>query len=302
MTALADAARTMLRLAALLALPVAAAAQAPATSVAPAPRPAATAAAPVPASVPQAEPVPRAVPQGGRAGAPPASRPRARPAPPAVTASSSNPVDVTSAQGLTFSTAMDAVRAGNWAAARRRAAAVGPLAEDIVLWHELRARRGSWAEALDFVRRNADWPGLPLLRARAEGLIPEGATLGQVRELLGGAAPATGSGALRLAEALRGGGDPGAAEGVLIDAWRTLSMTAAQEDAVLRAAGSDTLAPHHEARLDALLWAKTDAGARPGDGARGAGMARPGGGAAGAAFGARGGERRDRPGAVGAGG
>ena len=224
---------------------------APSASPAPTPRPgvAATAAA-MPAAAPAA------------VLAAPVLRPSPRPVAPAARVASSSPVDVSSTHGLAFSAAMDAIRAGDWAAARRRAAAIGPVAEDVVLWHELRVRRGHWDEALDFVRRNPDWPGMPLLRGRAEGLIPADAPPDAVLEFLGDEPPQTGTGALRLAAALRVRGEDAAAEDALIRAWRTVQMTAAQEDAVLRAAGPAVLAPHHVARLDALLWAKTDVGAR----------------------------------------
>ncbi len=228
------------------------AAAAPERSPAPAPRPAAPA-APAAGAVDAVDVV-------GAGSTRPEPRPAVRAAVRAAALSSSSPQSVSIVEGAALAEAMRAVRAGDWRTAR--AAAGGPVARDVVLWHELRARRGTWEEASDFAARRADWPGMPLLRARAEGLIPAEAAPGAVLAWFGGEAPATGAGALRLAAALGATGRGAAAQDALIRAWRTLPMTEAQEDAVLRAAGRGVLAAHDEARLDALLWEKSDAGVR----------------------------------------
>ncbi len=223
----------------------------------------------VPASAavaPERSPVPAPRPAIGAPAAPDAvaaaatARPQARPAVRAAVTSSSSPSEVSIVQGAALAEAMRAVRAGDWRVAR--AAAGDPVARDIVLWHELRARRGTWEEAADFVARRPDWPGMPLLRARAEGLIPADAPAGAVLAFFGEAAPETGTGAVRLAAALRAAGRAEAAQDVLIRAWRTVQMTQAQEDAVLAAAGRAALAPHDDVRLDALLWERSDSGVR----------------------------------------
>ena len=169
------------------------------------------------------------------------------------------PVPEVSAPGL--ERAMGLMRDGRWIEARDAAARDGAVAEDIVLWHELRARRGSWAEAEAFLERRPGWPGLALLRERVEGLIPVDLPPERVLAFFADHTPATGEGAVRLALALRAIGDPGAADAVMVDAWRTLPMTATAEDAMLRLA-PDALAPHHEARLDMLLWQDPQVGAQ----------------------------------------
>ena len=67
--------------------------------------------------------------------------------------------------------AMDAVRKGNWDVAARLAARDGPVAEDIIEWHRLRAGRGSYDDVIAFLDRRPDWPGEALLRRRSEGEV-----------------------------------------------------------------------------------------------------------------------------------
>ena len=163
------------------------------------------------------------------------------------------------AAALALSRAIDLARAGRFGEAERLVAPHGEVARDVVIWHELRARRGSWSDARDFVRRNADWPGLPLLKARSEKLIPRGAAPEEVLEFFGDEAPRTGTGALRLAAALRATGDEAAAEAELKRAWRDLPMSEPEERAVLSAAGA-LLSPLHAERLDGLLWQASESG------------------------------------------
>ena len=160
---------------------------------------------------------------------------------------------------LALSRAVDLVRAGRFSEAERLVAPYGEVARDVVRWHELRARRGTWAEARDFVRRNADWPGMALLKARSEKLIPRNAAPEDVLAFFDGHEPRTGTGALRLAAALRATGDEAAAEAELKRAWLELPMSQPEEGAMLSAAGA-VLSPLHQQRLDGLLWQEAESG------------------------------------------
>ena len=157
--------------------------------------------------------------------------------------------------------AIQAMRAGRWAEARREAARAGEVAEDVVAWHELRARRGSWAEAEAFLDRRSGWPGLDLLRDRIEGLMPVDLPPERVLPFFAGREPATGTGVLRLHDALLATGEAEAAREALVEAWRTLPLSDATEDAILDRAGG-ALDAHHEARLDMLLWSDPQVGAQ----------------------------------------
>ncbi|WJY22752.1 lytic transglycosylase domain-containing protein [Fontisubflavum oceani] len=124
---------------------------------------------------------------------------------------------------------------------------------DVVTWARLRARQGRFEEYVDFLDRNADWPGLPLLRARGERNIPQSANPATVIAYFGPQPPETGTGSLRLAEALIATGERDAAHAEIIRAWTTMTLTTAQFDTILSEYGS-ILADHHIARLDNLLW------------------------------------------------
>lgn len=171
------------------------------------------------------------------------------------------------AEGMTpeaeaLSDAMGSLRSGNWDAARSQAAAAGALGSDIVEWHRLRAGRGSFDEVRAFLERRGDWPGLPLLRRRSEGSVPYGRRADDVIAFFEERAPQTGSGSIMLARAYEDTGRRGDAEAQIVLAWRTQTMSPADER-LIREKYGDLIAPHDEARLDMLLWeGKGDAAER----------------------------------------
>ncbi|RMA42585.1 lytic transglycosylase domain-containing protein [Rhodophyticola porphyridii] len=138
-------------------------------------------------------------------------------------------------------------------AAQARSQIEDDIGRDVVTWAQLRARQGSFAEYVDFLERNPDWPGLPFLRARGERNIPEGAEPATVIAYFAPQPPETGTGSLRLAEALRARGDADAAHAEIIRAWTTMTLTTSQFETMLAEYGP-VLADHHIARLDNLLW------------------------------------------------
>lgn len=140
--------------------------------------------------------------------------------------------------------AMAAVEAKDWAVALREGKAAGALSLEIVEWHRLRAGAGSFADCAAFAARRADWPGMPLLHKSCESSLGE-ATAGEVRAWFQPLAPQTGTGALAL---LAAGGDAA----VAVRAWRELSLTAAEQSALLAGYGA-VLADHHGGRMQMLL-------------------------------------------------
>lgn len=152
-----------------------------------------------------------------------------------------------------LSRAMTQVRADNWQAARDQAAPAGQVALDIVEWRRLRAGEGSFEQYADFLSRNADWPGLDRVRARGEGTIPADADPATVRAFFRDARPLTGAGALRLVQAHAAQGNIGDAQALAVLAWRTLPLGSGAHVALLSRFGP-ALAPHHEARIDEMLW------------------------------------------------
>ena len=156
--------------------------------------------------------------------------------------------------------AMDAVRAGDWDTAVAEGRRAGALGRDVVEWHRLRAGRGDFDEVVDFLARNPDWPGLDLLRRRSEGKVPYGRRAEEVVAFFAENPPQTGAGSIALASALGALGRNGEAEAQLVLAWRTQAMSTGDEALLLQRYGA-LLRPHHEARLDMLLWENETAAA-----------------------------------------
>ncbi len=167
---------------------------------------------------------------------PPAMRPQARPG-----------------ASRALSAAMILVRRGSWDAAATAAARAGPLAQDIVEWHRLRAGRGDFDDAREFVRRNPDWPGLAYLGRRMEGALPMAGRSADVVAFLEDAPPQTGDGVLALARAHVALGDATAAARVVARAWTALPL-GDRSEARLLALAPEAMTPLHAARLDAMLW------------------------------------------------
>jgi len=149
--------------------------------------------------------------------------------------------------------AMSAIRAKDWDTARTLSAGAGPVGRDIVEWHILRAGEGSFAASQAFLSRRADWPGLPYLISQSEDTIPANASTADVLTFFGSQKPRHGSGSLQLAEALSDTGQRTAARDEVVRGWTTLSLSPTEEAKFLAQYGS-TLAPHHWARTDMLLW------------------------------------------------
>ncbi|SDF05505.1 lytic transglycosylase domain-containing protein [Sulfitobacter delicatus] len=156
--------------------------------------------------------------------------------------------------------AMDAVRAGDWDAAARLAERDGPVAEDVVEWHRLRAGRGSYADARDFLARRPDWPGEEYLRKQTEDAVI-GQPDADVLAFFKGMPPQTPRGVLAHAAALINNGQRGEAEANLVLAWRTMPMNETSQSMFIDA-HRELLAPHHAARLTEMLWQREHAEAR----------------------------------------
>jgi soluble lytic murein transglycosylase len=156
--------------------------------------------------------------------------------------------------------AMDAMRSGNWEAAKQIAARDGTVAADVIEWHRLRAGRGTYAEAQTFLERRPDWPGEDYLRKQTEdAVISEGDAA--LLAFFAAVAPQTPRGVLAHAEALLRAGNEGDAQANLVLAWRTMPMNPTSQ-ALFLMHHADLLKPHHTARLEAMLWARAHAEAR----------------------------------------
>ena len=94
----------------------------------------------------------------------------------------------------------------------------------IVEWHRLRGGEGDFADYLAFL---AAYPGLAgaavSCASAAKAAIPAAAPAAEVIAYFDGTAPQTGTGALRLALALRRARDHGRPSAVAVRAWRELT-------------------------------------------------------------------------------
>lgn len=160
-----------------------------------------------------------------------------------------------------MSQALAAIAVESFADALAAADRAGPVARDIVEWHRLRAGQGSFDQALDFLNRNPDWPGLPFLKQKAEAALPLAGRAPDVIAFFADAPPVTGHGVVALVNAFRAIGAEGDAEAQAALAWLDRSMTAEAEQALL-AQYPDLLAPLHLARLDRMLWNGAESAAR----------------------------------------
>ncbi|MFD2738268.1 transglycosylase SLT domain-containing protein [Sulfitobacter aestuarii] len=156
--------------------------------------------------------------------------------------------------------AMDAMRSGNWTAARQIAARDGAAAADVIEWHRLRAGRGSYQDVVAFLARRPDWPGEEYLRKRAEPEVIEQDDAA-ILDFFAAVAPQTPQAVLAHATALQRTGEEGEAQANLVLAWRTMPMNAASQTRFVDRHG-DLLKPHHAARLDEMLWQRQHSEAR----------------------------------------
>ena len=146
----------------------------------------------------------------------------------------------------------NAIQAQNWDQAFKIARVNSKLAEDLVMWHYLRAGLGTHQQATRFLRYHPDWPGLTLLRRESEASFAIASPQEQV-EFFDHTGPQTGAGALVYAEALHRTGHAETAQKIIIDAWQKLRLSPEEEQAFLRRYKT-LLAPYHTARLDQMLW------------------------------------------------
>ncbi|WP_245624757.1 lytic transglycosylase domain-containing protein [Jannaschia seosinensis] len=153
-----------------------------------------------------------------------------------------------------LATGLAQLRAGDGASARTALTRIeGEVARDLLMWHLLRNRQGTFREAQDFLARNPDWPGLDLLRARAELDIPVTTEPEEVLAFFEEDAPRTSKGALLKAIAQKALGRHAEAETTAIETWLTMPMPASSA-AGFREVFGPLLAGFDAARLDAMIW------------------------------------------------
>lgn len=148
--------------------------------------------------------------------------------------------------------ALEAARDGSWDRAARIAARDGVVAADIVEWMRLRSGVGTYAEVSAFLQRRPDWPGERRLRRQSE-LAVLGQGNAQVLSFFAETPPQSAAAALRYAQALKQSGREDEANATIVQAWRNMAMSPDVQTDFLDDY-SRVLTPHHDARVDAMLW------------------------------------------------
>ncbi len=159
----------------------------------------------------------------------------------------------TLAEGRVFARALEEARVSDWADAEALARSIGPAGADALLWLRLRKGGADWSDYRDFLARDPAWPDQDRLRAAAERVMPDTLPPARVIDFFGSTPPLTGTGALRLADALRASGRDTQAADVITKAWTDLSLSP-EEQGAIQLDWNATVAAHNAARLDRLLW------------------------------------------------
>jgi peptidoglycan lytic transglycosylase len=148
-------------------------------------------------------------------------------------------------------------------AAAIKASIADPVGQTLVEWVMLRSEAGSpdFNRYARFIREHPDWPGVALMRRRAEAALwQEHADWATVRSFVG-RNPTSAAGRLALARALLAEGDRSGAERELREAWRTGELSESTEARVLDVFHDLLTRADHRARMDRRLGAKDFAGA-----------------------------------------
>ena len=148
-------------------------------------------------------------------------------------------------------TALELAAGKDWDGAL--AVAPGGVGRDVIHWQRLRAGEGRLGEYEDFLARNPDWPGLPLLREKGEEAVARSDDPARVIAWFAGGLPRTGLGAVAYVRALVAQGRMAEAETEAMRAWSSLRFDAGDEEA-LADLMPEAVALAHEQRLDTLLW------------------------------------------------
>lgn len=155
--------------------------------------------------------------------------------------------------------ALDLIGQGNFAEVTALEKSIAdPVAQELIEWALLRrADTGvGFQRYVAFIGANPDWPGITLLRGRAETLLwHERADAATARSFLDGE-PASAVGRLVLARALISDGDHAGAEREVRSVWRSAQLSTGLETAVLSEFPDVLTRADHLARMDRRIGAK----------------------------------------------
>lgn len=156
-----------------------------------------------------------------------------------------------------YRTAFKYAQKKNWTAAHRHAArARHPLPRKILRWLEMTKPGNSYsfAQIVDFVNRNPDWPRPNTLRNRAEEAITESTPIQTVLDWFANRPPRTTDGKIAYGQALIASGRRNEGYAQLRDAWVNGRFNRRDENLFMRQYRKRFTRLDHWERLDNLLW------------------------------------------------
>jgi len=133
-----------------------------------------------------------------------------------------------------------------------------PVARKLGEWIILRNDNSTadFARYASFANANPSWPGIAMLRRRAEAMLwTENRRPDIVRGFFARTAPMSARGRLALARALVAEGQHGAAAAYIRQTWREDALPRDLEDQILDAFGNMLTAADHKIRMDERLYA-----------------------------------------------
>lgn len=150
--------------------------------------------------------------------------------------------------------ALKRAESGDYASAQTLAGrAQDPVVGELVTWARLSRGDGDFDALRAMIDTRADWPRTSQFRRDAERKMPSGFDSGAVIAFFAGEAPLSGTGALRLAQALEARGDAKGAQAAIVRAWTTLDLNA-EERTAIEVHYPKLARAHATERLDMLLW------------------------------------------------
>ena len=156
-----------------------------------------------------------------------------------------------------YAKAFAAADAGQWKVVRQyeRDARYPPLSKALT-WMRLRTDNAdaSFAEIVDFVTQNPEWPARNAMRRRAEEGMAATESHDRIRAWYQDHPVVTPEGALAWAAALQAAGRGTEAADVVRDAWISMDLSKAQESLFLRQHRKTIREQDNIARLERLLW------------------------------------------------
>lgn len=162
-----------------------------------------------------------------------------------------DPAEAQRVADLALRRALTLAARGDWVFAQAEGEAAGDIGADVIDWMRLRAGQGSFADDRDFVSRHPDWPGVELVRRRAEDKLAS-VPPAEVIAWFARTRPMSPGGAVALIAALDATGQGAEADRTAREIWRTMSFSVSQQDTFLAAYGA-RVAADHAARLRILL-------------------------------------------------